>query len=153
MPVIGLGTWKSNPNEAFTSVDIALQTGYFFLLPASEVSTTAFTVVLVKLIDLFTLCSYTHVDCAHVYKNEHEVGEALKKHLGTTITRDKLWVTSKAPDLFLPSFPLLDDIEIQLDVRTRNGLYGVCAATHQKSLLILNNISYLFVIVVEYGSP
>lgn len=65
MPVLGFGTWKSQPNEAFTSVDRALQAGY------------------------------THIDCAHVYKNEHEVGEALKKHLGTTITRDQLWITSK----------------------------------------------------------
>ncbi|KAL4072383.1 NADP-dependent oxidoreductase domain-containing protein [Scleroderma yunnanense] len=48
IPVIGLGTWQSKPNEVARAVEIALRSGY------------------------------RHIDCAWVYGNEKEVGEGLR---------------------------------------------------------------------------
>lgn len=66
MPVLGLGTWKSKPNQVYTAVKEALKIGY------------------------------RHVDCAAIYGNEHEVGRALADAFDSGIvSRDQVWVTSK----------------------------------------------------------
>lgn len=64
-PVVGLGTWKSNKGEVGKAVKYALEIGYL------------------------------HIDCAPVYANEPEIGEALKEHIGKVIQRKDLFVTSK----------------------------------------------------------
>ena len=51
MPLLGLGTWKSKPDQIRDAIVTALQIGY------------------------------RHLDCAAVYGNECEVGEALKEAL------------------------------------------------------------------------
>lgn len=63
---IGLGTWKSDPGEVGQAVETALKVGY------------------------------RHIDCAAIYGNEAEVGEALKKTFSNkSINRDDVFITSK----------------------------------------------------------
>ena len=63
---IGLGTWKSDPGEVGDAVKVALETGY------------------------------RHIDCAAVYGNEAEVGEAMDEVFSTTdIKRENVHITSK----------------------------------------------------------
>lgn len=67
MPIIGLGTWKSEPNKVKDAVEYAL----------SE-------------------CGYRHIDCAAIYCNEKEIGEAFKKVFEINIIkREDIFITSK----------------------------------------------------------
>ena len=66
MPILGLGTWKSDPGDVYDAVKVALETGY------------------------------RHVDCAPIYENEPEVGDALSDTFSShDLDRDDVWVTSK----------------------------------------------------------
>jgi len=66
MPAYGLGTWLSQPGEVKAAVKSALELGY------------------------------RHVDCAHIYGNEGEVGEALTSVFSAgQIKRQDVFVTSK----------------------------------------------------------
>ncbi|XP_063283767.1 aldo-keto reductase family 1 member A1 isoform X1 [Pelobates fuscus] len=67
MPLIGLGTWKSAPGQVREAVKYALGVGY------------------------------RHIDCASVYGNEKEVGEAIKESIeaGKGLKRAEIFVTSK----------------------------------------------------------
>ncbi len=66
MPIFGLGTWKANPGEVYKAVKSALQVGY------------------------------RHIDCAPIYGNEAEVGQAIAESIKEGIVnRDELWITSK----------------------------------------------------------
>ena len=38
---------------------------------------------------------YRHIDCASVYGNEHQIGQALREVMAAGIKRDELWITSK----------------------------------------------------------
>ncbi len=66
MPILGLGTWKSDKGEVYTAVKEALKMGY------------------------------RHLDCAFIYGNEKEIGQAISESIAEgVVTREELWVTSK----------------------------------------------------------
>ena len=66
MPALGLGTWKSDPGEVGAAVRTAIEIGY------------------------------RHIDCASIYGNEKEIGDALQSVFDDGIVeRDDLWLTSK----------------------------------------------------------
>ncbi|KAK9074421.1 hypothetical protein SSX86_007019 [Deinandra increscens subsp. villosa] len=65
IPAIGLGTWQSGGDFCAEAVKTALSVGYH------------------------------HIDCAHLYGNEAEVGEALSEFFKGSIKREDLFLTSK----------------------------------------------------------
>jgi len=66
MPALGLGTWKSEPEEVYGAVRSAIEVGY------------------------------RHIDCAAIYQNEEEVGRALSDAFRAgDVQRKDMWITSK----------------------------------------------------------
>lgn len=67
MPLFGFGTWLSQPNVVGESVKKALEAGY------------------------------RHIDCAHVYGNEAEIGQVFHKFFSEdkSIKREDIFITSK----------------------------------------------------------
>ncbi|KAH9039883.1 Aldo/keto reductase [Lactarius pseudohatsudake] len=81
IPQIGLGTWLSGPHEVENAVVWAVEAGY------------------------------RHLDCAYVYRNQDEVGAALKRVVPSVVQREELFITSKLwNDAHRPS-----EVEKQLD--------------------------------------
>lgn len=71
MPNFGLGTWLSKPGQVKQAVEIAIANGY------------------------------RHIDCAHCYENQHEVGEAINNKIADgTVKREDLWITTKIWNIY-----------------------------------------------------
>lgn len=71
IPLVGLGTWLSKPNEVEQAVEIALRAGY------------------------------RHIDAAAIYNNEEEVGRGIKKSgvpRSEFFLTSKLWNHKRAPE-------------------------------------------------------
>lgn len=66
MPALGLGTWKSAKGEVYKAVREAITIGY------------------------------RHFDCAFIYGNEIEIGQAIADAIKNgEVSREELWITSK----------------------------------------------------------
>lgn len=65
IPAVGLGTWQSEGDVCIEAVETALKVGY------------------------------RHIDCAHLYGNEMEVGKALANAFSGGLKRDEVFLTSK----------------------------------------------------------
>jgi diketogulonate reductase-like aldo/keto reductase len=66
MPLLGIGTFKSNPGEVGEAIKTALKVGY------------------------------RHIDCAEAYSNQKEIGQALAEVFAEgKISRQDVWITSK----------------------------------------------------------
>lgn len=90
LDAIGLGTWKSDPGEVGRAVEAALEAGY------------------------------RHIDCAAIYRNEAEVGEALQRVFARGEIRredvhitSKLWNNAHMPDDVVPALErTLSDLKL-----------------------------------------
>ena len=87
IPAFGLGTWKSAPGDVYAAVKEAVSIGY------------------------------RHIDCAHIYGNEAEIGTAFSK---LEVPRKDLWITSKlwnnahAPENVLPALEkTLENLQLE----------------------------------------
>lgn len=66
VPALGLGTWKAEKGEVYKAIREAIKIGY------------------------------RHIDCAAIYGNEEEIGQAFSEAFKEgDVTREELWVTSK----------------------------------------------------------
>ena len=86
IPMLGLGTWKSAKGEIYQTVRKAIEIGY------------------------------RHFDCALIYGNEHEIGQAISDAINNReVTRNELWITSKLWNNRHKKVDIQPTIEITLD--------------------------------------
>ncbi len=90
MPLLGLGTWKSDTGEIYEAIRESIRIGF------------------------------RHIDCAAIYANEKEIGQALHDAVEEgDVTREELWITSKLwnnshkkEQVMLPLQKTLNDLQL-----------------------------------------
>ena len=83
MPLFGLGTWLSDKGKVQAAVEHAIDSGY------------------------------RHIDCAYLYGNEGEVGDAIAKKIAEgVVRREDLFITTK----IWPSFFEAENMEKCLNI-------------------------------------
>ncbi|XP_059416194.1 aldo-keto reductase family 1 member A1-B-like [Carassius carassius] len=127
MPLVGLGTWKSELGQVKQAVFWALQSGY------------------------------RHIDCAPIYGNETEVGEAFQEMMGPekgirredVFVTSKLWNTKHHPDDVEPSLlKTLEDLKLEyLDLYLIHWPHAYQRGDNpfprkEDGTLLFNNIDY-----------
>ncbi|XP_070563336.1 aldo-keto reductase family 1 member A1-like [Ptychodera flava] len=65
MPLVGLGSWKSEPERVGDAVKVAIDNGY------------------------------RQIDCAAAYGNEAAIGAGLEERIGSTVKREEMFICSK----------------------------------------------------------
>ncbi|KAK0403461.1 hypothetical protein QR680_016932 [Steinernema hermaphroditum] len=84
-PLVGLGTWQSKPGEVAQAVKDAV------------------------------LAGYRHIDCAHIYGNQKEIGESLETLFAAgVVKREELFITSKIWNTFHSYEAAKELVEIML---------------------------------------
>ena len=102
MPQVGLGTWESSRAEAGRAVEYAI-----------------------------VEAGYRHIDCAHIYGNEKEIGASFKKIFdGGNVKRENVFITSK----------------LWNNAHRRNAVREACEAT-----LLDLQIDYLDLYLMHWG--
>ncbi|XP_065362107.1 aldo-keto reductase family 1 member B1-like [Calliphora vicina] len=98
MPIIGFGTWSSTSDFSLLE-NVESRQSHQNADVNKEVKNNSEKVA--KAVGLAIDAGYRHIDCAHLYKNEREIGEILKKKIKNgTVTRENLFITSKLWNTF-----------------------------------------------------
>ena len=87
MPLIGLGTWMSEPEEVADAVEYAVKE-----------------------------CGYMHIDCAPAYENEAAIGRGLARAFASgQASRNEIFITSKLPNMAHSAEDVLPTCEATLN--------------------------------------
>ena len=93
MPIIGMGTWHHGPKAEIQDALKYVNKLLMFSLNSESGNDNRFAFRF-----RFAIRNgYRHIDCAHIYLNETEVGEVFNEMIGKEIKREELFIGTKVP--------------------------------------------------------